>query len=169
MKSTLVLGAGSRGRAYADYSLSHPAELRIVAVAEPDESRREAFRKRYHLEADNCFSDWRDALAKGRIADCVFICTLDDMHREPALLAMELGYEILLEKPMANRKDDSIAIAEAAERSGVHMAVCHVLRYTPFFRTIRRAIVLRRRFQRVIGHQQWLIHTRNYYFTHLYL
>lgn len=140
MKSALVLGAGSRGRAYADYSLSHPDELRIVAVAEPDESRREAFRKRYGLEAGNCFCDWRDALAKGRIADCVFICTLDDMHREPALTAMELGYEILLEKPMANRKDDCIAIAEAAERSGVHMAVCHVLRYTPFFRTIRRAI-----------------------------
>ena len=75
MKSALVLGAGSRGRAYADYSLSHPDELRIVAVAEPDESRREAFRKRYGLEAGNCFCDWREALSKGRIADCVFICT----------------------------------------------------------------------------------------------
>ena len=38
-KSALVLGAGSRGRAYADYSLSHP-----------DETRCEAFRKRYGLE-----------------------------------------------------------------------------------------------------------------------
>ena len=39
MKSALVPGAGSRGRAYADYSLSHP-----------DETRCEAFRKRYGLE-----------------------------------------------------------------------------------------------------------------------
>ena len=38
MKSALVPGAGSRGRAYADYSLFHP-----------DGSRSESFRKRYGL------------------------------------------------------------------------------------------------------------------------
>ena len=39
MKSALVPRAGSRGRAYADYSLSHP-----------DETRCESSRKRYGLE-----------------------------------------------------------------------------------------------------------------------
>ena len=87
--SVLVLGAGSRGRAYADYSLIHPHEMRIAAVAEPVEERREAFRKKYDISPAMCFSSWSDALDAGRIADAVFICTLDGMHTEPALRAID--------------------------------------------------------------------------------
>ena len=36
----IVLGAGSRGNAYAQYSLARPEELQITAVAEPDPARR---------------------------------------------------------------------------------------------------------------------------------
>lgn len=86
--SALVLGAGSRGRAYADYALKCPQELSIVAVAEPDEARRETFARRYGVPASGCFSSWQEALDAGRIADAVFICTMDDMHTLPALRAM---------------------------------------------------------------------------------
>lgn len=138
--SVLVLGAGSRGRAYADYSLTHPDDMRIAAVAEPVEERREAFRKKYSVPSSMCFSSWSDALDNGRIADAVFICTLDGMHTEPALKAIDLCYDILLEKPMSNREEECRAIVEAAEKKGVHITVCHVLRYTPFFRTIKQCI-----------------------------
>lgn len=138
--SALVLGAGSRGRAYADYALKCPQELSIVAVAEPDEARRETFARRYGVPASGCFSSWQDALDAGRIADAVFICTLDDMHTLPALRAMELGYDILLEKPMSSREDECRLIVEKAEETGVRMSVCHVLRYTPFFRTVKKCI-----------------------------
>lgn len=135
-----MLGAGSRGRAYADYALKCPHELSIVAVAEPDEARRETFARRYGVPASGCFSSWQEALDAGRIADAVFICTLDDMHTLPALRAMELGYDILLEKPMSSREDECRLIVEKAEETGVRMSVCHVLRYTPFFRTVKKCI-----------------------------
>lgn len=134
--SALVLGAGSRGRAYSDYSLIHPDQLVIKAVAEPDRARREAFVEKYHPEL--VFESWEEALAKDKLADCVFICTLDDMHTAPCLKALEKGYAVLLEKPMSNSEEECRSIAKAAE--GKVLSVCHVLRYTPFYRTIRKCI-----------------------------
>ena len=134
--SALVLGAGSRGRAYSDYALLHSDELIIKAVAEVNKERREAFVKKYHPSL--VFNSYEEALSVGKIADAVFICTLDDMHTEPALKALELGYAVLLEKPMSNSEEECKAIAKAAE--GKILAVCHVLRYTPFYRTIKKVI-----------------------------
>ena len=136
----LVLGAGSRGNAYAAYSRECPDELEIVAVAEPDQKRRELFAKRYQIEPTKCFKSWEEALTEPKMADAVFVCTLDEMHTAPALKAMECGYDVLLEKPMSNTEEECIAIERAARESGRVLTVCHVLRYTPFFRKIKELL-----------------------------
>ena len=64
------------------------------------------------------------------MADAAIIATQDQLHVEPAVRLADLGYHILLEKPMATVEQDAIAIAEAAERNKILLAVCHVLRYT---------------------------------------
>ncbi len=136
----LVLGAGSRGNAYAKYSRSHPDELEIVAVAEPDQKRREQFAERYGIGSENCFDSWEEALSLPKMADAVFVCTLDEFHTKPALKALEQGYDVLLEKPMSNREEECIAIERAARESGRVLTVCHVLRYTPFFQKIKELL-----------------------------
>lgn len=136
----VVLGAGSRGEAYSNYSLQAPEELQIVAVAEPKKDRREVFAEKYGIPRENCFESWEELLAKPRMADAAFICTLDHDHLTPAMKALELGYDILLEKPMSNREEECVAIETAAEKAGKVMAVCHVLRYTPFYGTIKKLI-----------------------------
>lgn len=136
----LVLGAGSRGNAYAGYSLVRPQELEIVGVAEPDENRREQFAEKFRIAKEHCCSDWKEALAQSQMADAVFVCTMDDMHTQPALLAMKKGYHVLLEKPMSNTKEECIAIERAARESGRVLTVCHVLRYTPFYRKLKELI-----------------------------
>lgn len=136
----LVLGAGSRGNAYAAYSRECPDELEVVAVAEPDRKRREQFAGRYQIEPAKCFGSWEEALAEPKMADAVFVCTLDEMHTEPALRALELGYDVLLEKPMSNTEEECIAIERAARESGRVLTVCHVLRYTPFFQKIKELL-----------------------------
>ena len=138
--TAVVLGAGSRGETYAGYAADYPAELEIVAVAEPRPERREQFARRHGIPAERCFESWRELLAQPRLADAAFVCTLDDDHMAPALLALEKGYHILLEKPMSNREEECVAIEVAAEKAGKVMAVCHVLRYTPFFQTIKGLI-----------------------------
>ena len=138
--TAIILGAGSRGSIYGGYAKDHPDELQVVAIAEPRRDRLDSLAEELHVPAENRFTDWRDLLAQPKMADCAFICTLDDDHTEPALKAMELGYHLLLEKPMSNNEAECRAIAETAERTGRTLAVCHVLRYTPFYMTIKALI-----------------------------
>lgn len=138
--TAVVLGAGSRGSTYAEFAKEYPQQLQIVAVAEPRADRRELLAERLNIPAENRFASWEELLDKPRMADCAFVCTLDDDHTAPAIRAMELGYHLLLEKPMSNTEEECRAIVETAKRTQRKLAVCHVLRYTPFFMTLRRLI-----------------------------
>ena len=136
--TAVVLGAGSRGATYAGYAKEFPEALQIVAVAEPRADRRDLLAD--ELGVDKRFGSWQELLSMPRMADCAFVCTLDDDHTEPAIKAMELGYHVLLEKPMSNNEEECRRIVQTAERTGRALAVCHVLRYTPFYMTLKSLI-----------------------------
>ena len=138
--TAVVLGAGSRGSIYAGFAKEHPEALRVVAVAEPRADRRELLASSLELPEEGCFASWEELLARPKMADCAFICTLDDDHTAPAIRAMELGYHVLLEKPMSNTEEECRLIARTAEQTGRVLAVCHVLRYTPFYMTLKALI-----------------------------
>ena len=138
--TAVVLGAGSRGYTYSSYAKEFPGELQVVAVAEPRADRRELLGDELGIPEADRFASWQELLSKPRMADCAFVCTLDDDHTAPAIKAMELGYHVLLEKPMSNTEDECRRIAEAADRTGRALAVCHVLRYTPFYMTLKSLI-----------------------------
>jgi predicted dehydrogenase len=74
------------------------------------------------------------------MADAVIIATQDADHVAPAIAAAEKGYDILLEKPMATTEQGCREIVAAVKRSGVMLGVCHVLRYTPYFRKMREIV-----------------------------
>ena len=138
--TAVVLGAGSRGSTYAGFSKEYPEVLRIVALAEPRADRRNLLADALDIPEAQRFASWQELLAQPKMADCAFVCTMDDDHTEPAIRAMELGYHILLEKPMSNTEAECRRIVEAAERTGRALAVCHVLRYTPFYMTLKELI-----------------------------
>ena len=138
--TAVVLGAGSRGSSYAGYAKEHPEELKIIAIAEPRRDRLDALAEEVGVLPEYRFDSWKDLLSQPKLADCAFVCTLDDDHIAPALKAMELGYDLLLEKPMSNREAECLQIAETARRTGRTLAVCHVLRYTPFYMTLKALI-----------------------------
>ena len=135
--TAVVLGAGSRGSTYASYAKEHPEELKIVAIAEPRRDRLDQLADEVGVPAEYRFENWQALLARPRLADCAFVCTLDDDHTAPALKALELGYHLLLEKPMSNTEEECRAIVEAARKAERTLAVCHVLRYTPFYMTLK--------------------------------
>jgi predicted dehydrogenase len=135
-----IVGAGGRGRTYARWAMDHPDRATVVAVAEPDVERRSLFRAEHSLDEDVVLTDWRALLDRPRIADAVVIATQDAGHREPAIALARLGYDVLLEKPLAPSEEDCRDIAEAAEAAGVVFAVCHVLLYAPYTRLIKEII-----------------------------
>lgn len=137
----ICLGAGNRGMdAYAPYALMCPEKLRFVAVADPVEARRKAFAARYGVPEKYVFADWREALASGIEADAALVATQDNAHVAPACAAMERGLDVLLEKPVAKTADECLRILETSKRTGKRAVVCHVLRYTRFFSTLKAII-----------------------------
>ena len=136
----LVLGAGGRGFAYADLALQMPGLARIVAVAEPRDFHREKMAREHGIAPERVFKDWRDAAKCGRIADAVAICTQDAMHEECVFAFARLGYHILLEKPMAPTAAACRRIVAEVRKYGKSFAVCHVLRYTKYSRTVKRLV-----------------------------
>ncbi len=137
----IIIGAGSRGTAYADALHQLSDRFEIVGVADPMEGRRKAFRERYGISEDRCYCSYEDILDRPKMADVAVICTMDDQHYEPALKAIALGYDLLLEKPLAQTAKECTDIAIAANKKGVKVLVCHVLRYTPFYKTIKKLVM----------------------------
>ncbi|MFI9554957.1 Gfo/Idh/MocA family protein [Nonomuraea endophytica] len=131
MVTLAVVGAGSRGSGYARRA---EGRARVVAVADPLAARRERFPDAAQ------YADWRELAALPRQADAVIIATMDADHVEPAVRFAELGYHILLEKPMAVSEQDCRTIVAAAEKAGTVFAVCHVMRYTPYTRALKRLL-----------------------------
>jgi len=139
--TAILLGAGGRGMfAYGNIALTKKDDIKFVAVAEPDEKRRGEFAKLHGIKPANAFSDWKDMLSKPKMADCAFICTQDKMHFEPTMKTLELGYHVLLEKPMATTAKECILLGEAAKKYNRLFSICHVLRYTDFFATLKNII-----------------------------
>lgn len=138
--SFLILGCGSRGDTYSKYALAEPDKMEIVGIAEPAKARRNAFKERFNLPEENVVNDWKELLDRPKMADAVMITTQDRMHFEPAMMAIEKGYHLLLEKPMAVTPEECMKIAEAAEKKGVYVIIGHVLRYAPFFSALKKLI-----------------------------
>lgn len=139
----VVVGAGNRGRVYAEFAKHFPERLRVVAVCEPNQLRRDRMCRAHGLDptADS-FASWEPLVEEGveRLADFAVVATQDKDHAAPAIALASRGYHILLEKPMATTPEDCRAIATACEEAGIMLCVCHVLRYAPANRKIKELI-----------------------------
>ncbi len=133
----ICIGAGNRGNAYSKYAQSHPEALKIIGVAEPIQERRTGYAAKYNIPADACLNTWEDVFKKPKWADAVLISTPDKLHYAPAMKAISMGYHVMLEKPISTSMQECEDIAKAAKKAGVMVAVCHVLRYGPYFKKLR--------------------------------
>ncbi len=135
-----IVGAGSRGTAYAKAATNASTPARVVAIAEPRAEYRRRLADEAGVDAAHQFDDWRELASQPRMADAVVIATQDRMHTEPALAFAELGYHVLLEKPMATTEAECRRIVQTAKRKGVLLTVCHVLRYTPYTLALQKLL-----------------------------
>lgn len=157
-----VIGAGSRGNVYARYAETNPHAMAIVAVADPQKHLRDKMKNQYNIPKENVFETYDDFFAKGVIADALIIATQDDMHFDPCMKAMEVGYKyILLEKPISPSLEECIILDKTAKEKGVNIQVCHVLRYAPFYRKLKEVID-----SGVIGDIVTINHTEGVQFEH---
>jgi len=139
--TAVLCGAGVRGHfVYGDYARRHPQRLRFVAVAEPDDARRRRFQRAHGIADAFSFCRWEELLAGGRRAQAVLVCTPDAAHAAPARRALELGYHLLLEKPVSPVLEECRELAAFPLAAGQVAQVAHVLRYTGFWRRLKAAV-----------------------------
>ncbi len=138
MKIALI-GAGQRGMIYSDYAYN-TNKTEIVAVVEPDEKRRIAAAEKFNIPEGMQFASTEEFYRKGKISDAVIIASMDKDHYLQTMAALDLGYDILLEKPISPDPKECIDIQDKANQKGCKVIVCHVLRYTNFFATIKDII-----------------------------
>ena len=133
----ILIGAGQRGMIYAKYARDRGHE--IAAVAEPDDAKRRIAGDAFGIPEAFRFRDGTAFLDEPKLGDAAIIATMDRDHFREAIPAMEKGYHLLLEKPISPIPEETLAIEKTAVKTGRHVTVCHVLRYSPFFRKLKKA------------------------------
>ncbi len=136
-----ILGCGSRGAYAYGGPMNRDADKRykIVSICDIIPSRFERFAKSWGVSPENCFTDENEFLKEKR-SDILVIATQDRDHVRQAIKALDLGYDILLEKPISPDKQELLDLLEAQKRTGKTVMVCHVLRYAPAFTKLKELL-----------------------------
>ncbi len=92
-------------------------------------------------EGARCYTDLDEFLKKeqGKL-DFIDICLPTFLHKEVSIKAMEMGFNVLCEKPMALSASDAKEMYEASLRTGKKLMIAHVLRFNDDFEIIKKII-----------------------------
>lgn len=136
----VAIGAGNRAGKYLHYIYNNPDKAQLVGVVEVNDLRREKIGKMMSLRPENCFRSADDFFKAGIEADAVMVCSPDATHYYMCMSALRNGYSVLLEKPIARTNEECDEIAAEAKKRGLIVAVCHVLRYHPYFSKLKELV-----------------------------
>jgi hypothetical protein len=131
--TAIIIGAGNRGSVYGSFAAKFPNQMKITGIAEPNQLRNQRHSAIHNVPSSSRFNTWEDVFRVPKFADAVVISTPDNLHYEPCMKALEMGYDILLEKPIAPTEKECREILALAKKKNRIVAVCHVLRYAPYF------------------------------------
>ena len=122
-----VIGCGGRGYTYASLLVKRE-EFDITAICDINPEQLVKINKIINLSTDAMFDSEQEFFKKKR-ADILVIATTDSHHVRQCILAMELGYDVLLEKPISDSKEEIEKLLNVQARTGKKVVVCHVMRY----------------------------------------
>lgn len=112
----------------------------IVAVADKVAARTATLAALREPGEIRVFDSAEALFAEGRLADVLLIATQDADHYGHAMGALDLGYDLLLEKPAAETLQRCEELDRKAREVGSRILPCFVLRYTPFYQAVRKFI-----------------------------
>ncbi len=129
-----ILGVGARGgKTYGRLIHKHAQDkFKIVALCDLREDRLQIYSTEFGVEASSCFTDENEFFKEKR-ADILIIATQDQDHVRHAIKAFACGYDIMVEKPLTDKREECEKLLAAQKEYGRQALVCHVLRYAPAF------------------------------------
>ncbi|MCC6144781.1 MAG: Gfo/Idh/MocA family oxidoreductase, partial [Candidatus Hydrogenedentes bacterium] len=113
-----VVGCGGQGRRHARV-FANTRDCQLVAFAELDPARREQTLKELGDKAEGvtAYEDFRELLQNPEI-DSVSVATPDHWHTPVALLALQAGKHVYVEKPCCHVPLEGQRLVDAAKASG---------------------------------------------------
>ena len=137
----VIVGCGARGKeTYGRYAMKEGSGLEIVAICDNNLVKLKSAQDEFGLSDEKCFTDYNDLYALGKIADCIVIANYDQEHFDATMKAINLGYDILLEKPISNSLEECVKIRDFANEKNVKVTVCHVMRYTSYYMYLKKLL-----------------------------
>lgn len=124
-RGIILIGCGRIGKRHAEHIV---AKAKLVAVCDIDFERANALSVLYNVP---CYTDYEKLYSDGLVADLVAICTPNGLHFKHTCAALESGYHVLCEKPMAINCNDALKMISKAENLGKRLFVVKQNRYNP--------------------------------------
>ncbi len=130
-----ILGPGGIAGAFArDLAVGGH---RLVAVGSRDQGRADRFAEAHGIP--NSHGTY-EALVADPEVDIVYIATPHGLHREHAMLAIQAGKHLLVEKAFTTTGDDAQAVVDAARAKGVFVMEAMWTRFLPTMDAVRERI-----------------------------
>lgn len=130
-----IIGTGGIARAHAGAYARFSDRCRVVAVADIDAARAEAFAS--GLGGDVAVHAGAQGVLERPDVDLVSICAPPFTHAPLALQALGAGKHVLVEKPMATSLQECDAMLAAARDAGRTLGVVHQNRFRPEFARVK--------------------------------
>lgn len=161
----LQIGAGIRGRHWAEFVKAHP-DVECVALVEPDAGSRSKIEA---ILGAGCrmFADLDQALKEVKV-DAALIVSPSATHADTSIRCLDAGLTVMVEKPLAVTVEEGRKVLERAQQVGKQVIVAENYRFWPSERTVKRlldekflgridnAIMIDRRHQPSSGEGPWL-------------
>ena len=138
--SVSIIGLGGRGgEAYGRYMAFLADKFKITHVCDINPVRLHKYGEIFDVSVENRFQE-EDKFFEKKWSDVLFITTQDRQHVGMAKKALELGYDIVLEKPITDNVAELQELAKLAHEKNRKIMVCHVLRYTVMIRKLKEIL-----------------------------
>ncbi len=113
--------------------------IKVVAAAEIEKDKLEAFGKKYGIDEKDLYQDFREMLKRDDI-DEVEVCVHNNLHTSVATAVMAAGFDCYSEKPMACSYADAKILYDAQKKYGKKLAVQISSIYNPQTRIAKKMI-----------------------------
>ncbi|UJF36325.1 Gfo/Idh/MocA family protein [Paenibacillus hexagrammi] len=167
LKKYVLVGAGGRARFfYSAIATDFRDSAELAAFCDINQTRMDYAK---HLLADKYgYSEVRtykanefDIMIENEKPDAVIVTSVDRTHHTYIIRALELGCDVITEKPMTVDEEKCRQILEAVERTGRNVRVAFNYRYAPHHTKVRELIE-----DGAIGevnsvHFEWLLNTKH--------
>jgi len=100
----------------------------------------------YYIPDERIYQNWEEMMEKesqlpeGERMDFVTIVTPNKYHYEPAMRALELGFNVVIEKPMTFSLEEAISLSKKVHETGLTLALMHAYAAYPAIKEAKARI-----------------------------